>query len=548
MRNQILKILLSSVFMLIVVSAVSAQQPLKRYEYIKHKAAAGESISSILKIYNIPLTVVAVDNPAIMEKDYVLSQGSELFIRKSSIGAATAKEIDQQIKLYNKERSAGQPPVTQTAVTVASPNVVYTKTDLLDANTLTHFVEPHETLYSISKKYDVSMDDIRTLNPEIAEGGLKAGSTIIIKIIHPDDRRLVGKPEKHENTFIKRKREDYLSVAVFLPLSEVSSAEKQSFTALYKGALVALDSLKRDGLNVHVDLYDTKKNATVVDSIVRSGVLNDVDLIIGPVYNDQFSMAARYAQRKNIPIVSPLIEVSASDGVVVQMTPYLPNRYEKLEDLLMGTKVVYFNSPSDDREFMRKVSSSLRGSTAKEVSTIQYNKFLKPQDLVPYLDTRGETVFVVSATNVLDAEMILSKITALSNSYPARYITVLASPAFAKFEDVKKSEFFKVETRYVTSYHSDRIDEKSYNFEKEYIRFFNERPTMMSYRGYDMMMIFLSAMREAGSDNVLQYLDEKSFAPLQVKYSFFRPVEGGKLVNEEWPLVIYKTDKTIEIK
>lgn len=538
MKKIILKVLLSSVLMLFFVTTVSAQQPLRRYEYIKHKAAAGESVSSILKTYNIPLTVVAVDNPAIMESDFVLAKGMELFIRKSSIGAATAKEIDQQVKVYKNSRNYEQ-STNQTAPPAA---VVYTKTDLLDGNVISHKVEPHETLYAISKKYDVTIDDILGNNPEIAVEGLKAGSTIIIKIIHPDDRRLVGKP------FAKSKKDDYLSVAVLLPLSNVSNAEKQSFTALYKGALVALDSLKRDGLSIHIDLYDTKKNANVVDSIVRSGVLEDVDLIVGPVYNEPFSMAARFAQKRHIPIVSPLIEVSSSDGVVVQMTPYLPNRYDKLDDILLDTKVVYFNSPSDDRDFIRQVSSSLKGSTAKGVSSIQYNKFLKPLDIVPYLDSKGETVFVVSATNVLDAEMILSKITALSNSYPARHITVLASPSFAKFDDVKKSEFFKVETRYITSYHSDRIDEKSYNFEKEYIKFFNERPTMMSYRGYDMMMIFLNSIREAGSEQVLTYIDEKSFTPLQVKYSFFRPVDGGKLVNEEWPLIIYKTDKTILVE
>lgn len=536
MKKMIFKILLSSVLMLLFVTTVSAQQPLRRYEYLKHKAAAGESVSSILKIYNIPLTVVAVDNPEIMESDFVLAKGMELYIRKSSIGAATAKEIDQQIKVYKQSRAV-EPPAAQPAT-----QAVFTKTDLLDANVLTHLVEPHETLYAISKKYDVTVENILDHNPEIAVDGLKAGSTIIIKIKHPDDRRLVGK------TFTKSTKDDYLSVAVLLPLSNVSNAEKQSFSALYKGVLVALDSLKRDGLNVHIDLYDTKKNANVVDSIVRSGMLNDVDLIVGPIYNEPFLMAARFAQKKQIPIVSPLIEVSASDGVVVQMTPYQPNRYEKLEDVLLDTKVVYFNSPSDDKEFVRQVSSSLKGGTARGVSSIQYNKYIKPLDLVPYLDSKGETIFVVSATNVLDAEMILSKITALSNSYPARHITVLASPSFAKFDDVKKSEFFKVETRYITSYHSDRIDEKSYNFEKEYIKFFNERPTMMSYRGYDMMMIFLSSMREAGSDNVLNFIDEKSFTPLQVKYSFFRPVPGGKLVNEEWPLVIYKTDKTILVE
>lgn len=43
----------------------------------------------------------------------------------------------------------------------------------------THLVEPKETLYSISKKYKVSIEDIKKANPDIADG-IKPGDVILL--------------------------------------------------------------------------------------------------------------------------------------------------------------------------------------------------------------------------------------------------------------------------------------------------------------------------------------------------------------------------------
>ena len=45
-----------------------------------------------------------------------------------------------------------------------------------------HKVEPKETLYSISKKYGVSVDEIKTQNENILAKGLQSGQEISIKV------------------------------------------------------------------------------------------------------------------------------------------------------------------------------------------------------------------------------------------------------------------------------------------------------------------------------------------------------------------------------
>ena len=57
-------------------------------------------------------------------------------------------------------------------------------------NNVTHVVQRKETLYAISKKYNIAIHDLIALNPELKDG-LKAGSTIIIQ----------GKPNTSQQHF-----------------------------------------------------------------------------------------------------------------------------------------------------------------------------------------------------------------------------------------------------------------------------------------------------------------------------------------------------------
>ena len=317
---------------------------------------------------------------------------------------------------------------------------------------------------------------------------------------------------------------------------------------MYKGALIALDSLKRDGLNVHVDVFDTGKNVETVHNLIREGYLFYADAIVGPVYNEQFGVAASYAQNAGIPIISPLVPVTANQNVVAEVPPLKNSHYDKLREAVRNKKVVIFSSGNDDNEFINNVRLAMQKvGPYEEPSILVYNKNLKAEHMHSYLDPKQETVFVIAAREKVDAEMLYSKLTALANAYPHRKMSVLGSPVFGKFEDAKKSELFKIDTKYVTSYHYDRLNHKVLDFDSKYITYFNEKPTMMSYRGYDVMMIFITSIREYGS-TALKDMEEEIFTPLQVSYSFFRDDAGGKLMNDEWPMVNYKTDKTIEVK
>jgi len=74
----------------------------------------------------------------------------------------------------------------------------------------------------------------------------------------------------------------------------------------YEGALLAVDDLERSGLNLKLHVYDSENHVIELQRILRDRELKDMDLIIGPVYNNNLRIAADFARKHRIPLVSPL--------------------------------------------------------------------------------------------------------------------------------------------------------------------------------------------------------------------------------------------------
>jgi len=142
MKNRILFSILITVFSF--VYTVSAKQE----KYIKHTVTKGETINSIAQKYKVtPFDI------------YKLNPDSQNGIQLSSILLIPPTVVAPAI--------TSVAPATQTAVQQGNPPT-------------THLVQPKETLYSISKQYNVTVDALKEANIDLLKNGLKIGQTIKI--------------------------------------------------------------------------------------------------------------------------------------------------------------------------------------------------------------------------------------------------------------------------------------------------------------------------------------------------------------------------------
>lgn len=142
MKNRILLFLLLSLF------SVGNMAFAKQEKYIKHTVAKGETVTTIAQRYKVTPFDIYKLNP---DSQNGLQLNSVLIIPPSTGSAAVITPTAAPVKAAMQ----GNPPTT-------------------------HLVQPKETLYSISKQYNVTIDALKAANGDLLNNGLKIGQNIKI--------------------------------------------------------------------------------------------------------------------------------------------------------------------------------------------------------------------------------------------------------------------------------------------------------------------------------------------------------------------------------
>ncbi len=334
-------------------------------------------------------------------------------------------------------------------------------------------------------------------------------------------------------------------VALMLPLNQPGS----QFTDLYKGALVALEDLKKQGRSAQVTLYNSENSAEKVRRIVTSNEFADTDLIIGPVYEDETEPAVRFGEVMGVPVVSPLASLQRLDSEMLwQMAPDAASKYDKLRPGLQGNVniVVVSSGGADDAEFKREITA--------ELGDRSYSRYtVGSGNIVSLLDWERPNVLIVLAASEQSVNYALATISSSYNyavaTRPGRpSITVVGTSRWANYNSgvsLDLNLLFKLNTRFVTNYHIDRSDRETRLFEARYLELYGEFPSKSAFRGYDAVALFVGALFESGAA-FDQRIERVGAAPLGTGYRFVR--NGGytgRHINDQWTLVTYSSDYNI---
>ena len=155
-------------------------------------------------------------------------------------------------------------------------------------DTVFHEVERKETLFSISEKYKIKINDLLDLNPQLRESKLRRNSTILIPVyktqeLEDIDNEDIKNSEQDEMVELeitsldsiyiqKKKKNNKLNISLLLPfrssnlnfnsIKEVESllVDRNLYTIvldLYSGILHAINDLKKMGISINLKVFDT---------------------------------------------------------------------------------------------------------------------------------------------------------------------------------------------------------------------------------------------------------------------------------------------------
>lgn len=302
-----------------IIHSAESQSYQSDNKQFTHKVSKGETLYSIAKQYNIQIEDIYMLNP---KAEKGIKDGDKLIISRLSVSVpqgtseykVAAKEtlysISKKFDISINELIA-QNPELKLKPLAEGQILQISKTGLLvsvpnqvsyNSQFIEHVVQPKETIYGISKQYGITTESLTDFNPVLQEG-LKQGTTLVIPVIQVGNQPLLA-----QNGGVSTLT-DFNSIKIGLVLPFVSKAEGQTarFIEYYEGFLLALAEAKSKGLSANVYVFDmgTEAGTSKLTSLLDTYEMKNLDLLIGGISQEQISIMSDFARKQGVKYLIP---------------------------------------------------------------------------------------------------------------------------------------------------------------------------------------------------------------------------------------------------
>jgi len=471
-----------------------------------------------------------------------------------------------------------------------------------------HKVINGETMASIARKYGLTVRELRRENrdinfphvgdylkipgmkPQFEEKALfEDQDTLEMK--QEDQPVFLGRPA--EFTPVKSLRGSF-DVAVLLPFylmenakrTEIDSSKMVSgkrtyrainrsddwiyprslgFVEMYEGILLAADTLSALGLNINIHAYDITGDTVEIVRLIRSGKLDQMELIIGPVHSSNLSLVASYAGSLGIPVVSP---VQLSSNSVLNDSPLLfmaSSSLEVVQKAIARKMKNYHNDNlvlihSDAYEEFNNISL-FRNFILSELGSVMPFEEIRLKDMVFYSRSvfgndsinrlahalsgkNGNVIIIASEDAPVMSESIINVHT-LSRKYD---LNVFGYPSIRYLDNFNHRIWFELGLMIYSPFWIDYSQQDVKKFNSYYRAKFLTEPSELSYawQGYDILYYFLSGLAIYGRE-FLSHPEIHNPDLLHTQFDFRRKAINNGFENQKLFLIRYSNNYELEL-
>lgn len=552
-------------------------------EFYYHRVFSKQTIFSIARQYNITANELVKYNP-------ILTNG---------LVPGTILKIP-----VNPDDNRAVTSASSKTIADPAPQPVPDKND--ESGFTIHTVIAGETMYRLQNTYGVTLEELTALNPSLVNG-LKTGTRIKIPVKEKTQQAQADSAPVALNTATNAKQEDSTDckpitgknnqkykVALLLPLylpgndqvqpsklnvenllgkvdlskitnqwytgsadsvapanATVIDPKAENFLDFYQGALLAIDSLQKQGMNVELCVFDAS-NLNMINALLQLDVFRELDLIIGPVYPELQETVASFAAKNRIPMVSPL----ANTGNFEENNPYY-FKVNPSRDYQVEQSANYIANEFKAKNFILLKMNGNNGSTEAKVANLGRERLLnaKQQDggdvtlfheysfqsqglhgIKSLLDNTAENIFMIPTDDEAQVSVAVTNLNALAEHYN---VVLMGTSNFPKMKSIQTENYHRIRLRYLAPTFVDYNKPLVRHFIGNYRGVFSDEPSQFSFQGYDVSYYFLSALYRYGK-NFRNCLPEYPMELTQTNFSFRRVTPMGGYMNHSLFITSYE--------
>lgn len=495
-------------------------------KYIIYMVKKGETLYSLLKRFDTTEKEFYAANPKLNKKESIKA-GDEIYFpvkekKPENIAVVTPKPDDK-------------PNIPQVQVRD-------------DSKYIYHTVEKGETLYKITKQYNIELDELIVENPSLANRPLSINETIRIPRKNNTVKPVVAKPEGDDNRIPvvhampdttpvqsddTAQRHNYtpgecnpdewythgkeFTVALLMSfetganLRDLAGQEKRKVPQkirsvtekavdFYSGCLVALENFKNEDVKIKFKAFDIGKDNTILTTMVAEGKLDGVDMIIGPAYKSQVDYLN--SLNLNVPMLLPFV----TDENILKNNPYnimlnpskqdIRNEVAKYASQIEGCNAIIVKGTSDDSKASAAKYVEAMNNADVTATELAFNGS-SIENIGASLKKGVENIIVITFETEMSITRVLTQAFKLTDDYK---ITLVADPKIMNYESIDPNYY--VEVKY-TYFSNTNINYKTPNVKAFISRFHNAflcEPNIDAYIAADAINYFIPLLQKAGKD------------------------------------------------
>jgi len=408
--------------------------------YDKYQIAEGETLWSISQSYGLSVQDLKNANPKLDENDLKKGQYIKIPVRKLS--TKSSKSVNQSVtnSQFNTLKHLVLPKETKYGIAKqygievkdlekANPSVktlqpgqilnIIRKPDNQEEKITAYLdykyykVPEKETIYSLSKQYDISRKKLETLNPALKNLGLQKGMVLKLPKAKNTDEvlNLFAGKQLDLKTKINNYSRKYIDV--FLPLNlhkfHKDSIDKQKKLAdhnlsqisidFYNGVKAAIDSVNALGLEVDFRLYDTQTRPYHLKNLIQKIDFSQTQAVIGPIIPPNYQMMTKRLKRLNIPVISPFSIAEKSSKNTVST---VPDQVTKQKALISMMESIHESENilviTDSTDYQTQYRFKYTFPKSKIISV--RNNYVKQNAILKHLNNKKENWVVLTSDDI----------------------------------------------------------------------------------------------------------------------------------------------------
>ena len=490
-----------------------------------HTIAAGETLYALTRQYHTTAEAICDANPGLSADNF---------------------RIGQVIRI-----PAADPTLQKEAQAVATPASDVVQGPIESPCRDMHKVKRRETVYSISRKYNISEEELIAANPEIKnKEKLKRGSWLCIPYPKTQTEAKAQGPshvptdaELFQANKDQVKRFKTIRTAVILPFYNVARSEAARMIEYYEGFLMAVDSLKRTGTSVELYTYNSGSENSSLASLLSKPEMKQMDIIFGPLYQPHIRPLADFAQKNHIRLVIPFTSKDNtvfSNPYVYQINTPQSYLYSEVYDHFLRqfgkANIIFIEATTgtkDKAEFIKGLKEELR---RQGIAPASLKEDASLESLKAVLATGKKNVFIPTSGSNVTLINLLPKLTLLVREMPEQDIHLFGYPEWQTYTKDHLDSFFELDTYFYSSFYTNNLLPAATNFTRNYQKWYgkdmDERYPKFGMLGFDTGFFFLKGLSAYGTE-FEKDIQQLNLVPIQTGFKFQRVNNWGGFINRK---------------